>query len=319
MIKQINKYWQSLLLATIAIFFAFGAAVAQEKKSPGERYGSREPQTCVDQKAPAKGAITAALAAKYFICKAEGISGQYLYLVENVKVEVGGGIPYAAIKNRTFPEIDVNHPVYPIRGSVSKYQCKDPQTDYINIEGRNCNRTEEPNAKGYCYKTTFGDWSCYMLDLDSKNENYFPDVKPPGGKTATNKPETKENPAETKTTKQTDETKGETVAEKDENGFVKPDFSEMEKYFDIIRYEYVFTSRDLYIVGKMKKANNPNKWLVEFFDADGARLKWGNTVLHSSSGPDPQIGQVVKMYAGTPTEKQMRDEVKKIVVTRILD
>lgn len=325
--KQTKSSWQTTALTAIAIVLTFGAfsgaAAAQEKKSPGERYGSREPQTCENQKAPAKGAITAALAAKYFICKAEGISGQYLYLVENVRVEVGGGIPYAAIiGHRSFPEVDVKHPVYPIRGSVSKYQCKDPQTDYINIEGRTCNLTEEPNAKGYCYKTTFGDWSCYMLDLDGKNENYFPDVAPPGGKTAAgNKAAANDKPADAKTPKQTAETKDEpnAAADKDENGFVKPDFSEMEKYFDIIRYEYVFTSRDLYIVGKMKKANNPNKWLVEFFDADGARLKWGNTVLHHTSGPDPQVGQVVKMYAGTPTEKQMRDEVKKIVVTRILD
>jgi len=333
MTKQINKRWQSLLLATVAIILTFGAfdaSVAQEKKSPSERYGSREPRTCEDMKAPAKGAITAALAAKYFICKAEGISGQYLYLVENVKVEVGGGIPYAAIiGHRSFPEVDVKHPVYPIRGSVSKYQCKDPKTDYIRIEGRTCNLTEEPNAKGYCYKTTFGDWSCYMLDLDGKNENYFPDVAPPGGKktaadkaAANDKPaDTKnvEQPADTKNTKQPAKTEDKTDAGKDENGFVKPDFSEMEKYFDIIRYEYEFGTRDLYIVGKMKKKHNPNKWLVEFFDADGARLKWGNTVLHYTSGPDPQVGQVVKMYAGTPTEKQMRDEVKKIVVTRILD
>jgi hypothetical protein len=320
--KQTKSNWQTIVFAAIAIVLAFGvfgAVVAQEKKSPGERYSSREPRTCADMKAPAKGAITAALAAKYFICKAEGIQGQYLYLVENVKVAVGGAIPYAAVKDRSFPEIDVKHPVYPIRGSVSKYQCKDPKTDYIRIEGRTCNLTEEPNAKGYCYKTTFGDWSCYMLDLDGKNENYFPDVAPPGGKTGENKAVTNEKNTDTKTTKQTAETKNEPATDKDENGFVKPDFSEIEKYFDIIRYEYDFRTRELNIVGKMKKANNPNKWLVEFFDADGARLKWGNTILHYTSGSDPQVGQVVKIYTGTPSEKQMRDEVKKIVVTRILD
>jgi hypothetical protein len=323
MTNQINQYCLSSLLAAIAIiltFGAFGATVAQEKKSPGERYGSREPRTCADKKAPAKGAITAALAAKYFICKAEGIDGQYLYLVENVKVEVGAGRPYNPNMDLNVPEIDVKFPVYPIRGSLTKYQCKDPQIDYIKIQGRTCNRTEQPNAKGFCYKTTFGDWSCYMTELFGKNEDYFPDVPPPGGKTmAENKTTTNDQPAETKTTKPTAVTKDEPAGIKDENGFVKPDFSEMEKYFDITRYEYNFSTRELSFVTKMKKANNPNAWLVEFFDADGARLKWGNTILHSSSSPDPQVGQVVRVYASTPTEKQMRDEVKKIVITRILN
>jgi len=321
--KQIVHRRQSSLLAAIAIVLTFGAfsatAIAQEKKSAGERYGTREPQTCADKKAPAKGAITATLAAKYFICKAEGINGQYLYLVENVKTEVGGGRPYNPNMDLNVPEIDVKFPLYPIRGSYTSYQCKDPEIDYIKIPGRTCNRTEMPNAKGFCYKTTFGDWSCYMLDLDGKNENYFPDVPPPGGKTTVNKAETNEKPVDTKTTKEAAETKNEPSAEKDENGFVKPDFSEMEKYFDIIRYEYNFSTRELTIVTKMKKANNPNAWLVEFFDADGARLKWGNTILHYTSGPDPQVGQVVKVYTGTPTEKQMRDEVKKIAITRVLN
>lgn len=41
-------------------------------------------------------------------------------------------------------------------------------------------------------------------------------------------------------------------ASKDENGFVKPDLSEMAKYFDNITYDYDFSTRDLNIVGKMK-------------------------------------------------------------------
>ena len=93
--KQINQRWQSLLLATIAIVLAFGAfsgaAVAQDSKSISARYGSRDPRTCENTKAPARGAITAALAAKYLNCQMEFISMGDLYLVENVKVEVGAG------------------------------------------------------------------------------------------------------------------------------------------------------------------------------------------------------------------------------------
>lgn len=161
MTKQINQGWQSLLLATIAIiltFGVFGAVVAQQGKSISERYGSRDPRTCEDTKAPAKGAITAALALKYLNCQMEYVSGGGdLYVVENVKVEVGGGIPYAAIMGqRSLSEIDVKHPVYPIRGSLLRYQCQNRLTA-ARVPDANCNTYNEPKAKGYCYKTTFGD------------------------------------------------------------------------------------------------------------------------------------------------------------------
>lgn len=331
--KQIIQGWQSLLLATITFIFMFGlfgAVAAQEKKSVGERYGSRDPRTCEDMKAPARGTITAALAAKYFICKAEGVQGPYLYLVEDVKVEVGGGRPYNPNMDLNVPEIDVKLPLYPIRGSLVKYQCYEENPGFtVSMPGKNCNKTIQPKATGYCYKTTFGDWNCYMLDLNPKNEDWFQGVAPPkGDKAAANKTAANDPPVETKNVNQPTDTKNtnptpkeddKTNADRDVNGFVKPDFSEMEKYFDIVRYEYNFSTRELTIVTKMKKANNPNAWLVEFFDADGARLKWGNTILHYTSGPDPQVGQVVKVYTGTPSEKQMRDEVKKIVITRKID
>lgn len=48
---------------------------------------------------------------------------------------------------------------------------------------------------------------------------------------------------------------------KDENGFPKPDFSEMEKYFDIVKYEYDRIRQRLNFVSKMKKENN-----TEFYE-----------------------------------------------------
>src|SRR4028118_2059005 len=86
------------IVLTSAVFGAtIGVTAAAVEQSIGERYGTREPRACTNTKAPAKGAITAALAKKYLECQMEGVSGEYLSLVENVKVEVGGGIPYAAI------------------------------------------------------------------------------------------------------------------------------------------------------------------------------------------------------------------------------
>lgn len=145
------------------------------------RFGAREPRTCADTKAPAKGAITAALALKYLNCQMEGIWSNDLYLVENVKVEGGGGVPYAAIMGQySLDQINVKYPVYPIRGSFLKYQCQDSETAYVGPPNTNCITYNNPKATGYCYKTTFGDWKCNMADRSStEKENVRTKVAPP--------------------------------------------------------------------------------------------------------------------------------------------
>lgn len=181
--KQTTQCWQTLLLITIAVFLSVGGrALSQENPSIAERFGTREPRTCADTKAPTKGAITATLARKYLECQMEYLSGSgELYLVENVKVEVGGGIPYSAIRGqRSLMEIDVNHPVYPIRGSFVLYQCKNKLTAYSGPPNTNCTTYNNPKATGYCYKTTFGDWKCFMSDPASNNAaNIRHNVAPP--------------------------------------------------------------------------------------------------------------------------------------------
>ena len=103
-----------------------------------------------------------------------------MYLVENVKVEVGGGIPYGAIIGSiSLQQIDVKYPVYPIRGSLLRYLCEDPKTAYVGPPNTNCTTYNEPKATGYCYKTTFGDWSCYMSDTSNIKENVRSGVAPP--------------------------------------------------------------------------------------------------------------------------------------------
>ncbi len=158
-----------------------GEAAAQREKSIGERFGSREPRTCADTKAPAKGAITAVLALKYLNCQMESVWSNDLYLVENVKVEVGGGISYAAIIGQySLDQIDVKYPVYPIRGSFLKYQCQDPETAYVGPPDTNCTTYNQPKATGYCYKTTFGDWRCNMADRSgTETENVRRRIAPP--------------------------------------------------------------------------------------------------------------------------------------------
>lgn len=96
--------------------------------------------------------------------------------MENVQVQVGAGIPYA---DRSLPEIDVNHPVYPIRGSYLRYQIT-RLAAYTGPPGKNASCYNNPKATGYCYKTTFGDWRCDMSDPNATNdENARHHVAPP--------------------------------------------------------------------------------------------------------------------------------------------
>ena len=61
----------------------------------GAKYAARDPRTCADTKSPTNGAISAAQATKYIICNQEREFGDNLYLVENVKVTIGGSRPYS--------------------------------------------------------------------------------------------------------------------------------------------------------------------------------------------------------------------------------
>ena len=159
----------------VVALLGWGAMQPAYSASLGEGAGSREPHTCADTNAPVRGAITADLAKTYFECKAEGLWGDRLYLVEQVSLQVGGGVPYTPNLG-SFDAIDVSVPLYPIRGSYLKYQCGSLLRGHTL--GANCTMYNEPKATGYCYKTTFADWSCYMADR-SVTDRTASDVAPP--------------------------------------------------------------------------------------------------------------------------------------------
>lgn len=142
------------------------------QRGVGKPYGARDPRTCADTKSPTSGAITAAQAEQYVICKKEGIGyGETLRLVENVRVTLGESRPYSPTDD--YDSIDINAPVYPIRGSFDSYQCS--EISEVSPKGENCNIWHEPKASGVCYITTFGDWDCNMEDNSSSmNPNGVP-------------------------------------------------------------------------------------------------------------------------------------------------
>ena len=160
----------------LAALTAFVFAISAAPEGVGAKFGARDPRTCQSKKEPTKGAISAEQAKQYFICDTEKlIDSDDLQLVDNVKVEVGKARPYQQLSD-SHPDIDTTAPLYPIRGSLTRYICH-PVSSYMNNAGKNCSSWNEPNATGVCYKTTFGDWNCAMTDLSGIQTSPVPPPK----------------------------------------------------------------------------------------------------------------------------------------------
>lgn len=311
MTKQIYKRWQSIFLATIAIFFVLGASGAVFAQNEiGKKYNSRNPRRCIEAASKSK-APTIAEAVASVICNTEHEAGiETLALVEDVKVtQIGNGTPYRGGYDGNLSDIDVNFLIYPIRGSFKLYQCT---LSTVNPPEKSCRMYEQPNATGRCYKNGFGQWLCSMSDGSVRDSVK---VFPPGAVKTTQTPD-KDKPTTTKndnqtTDKPTDKPADKT-AERDENGFPKPDFSEMEKYFEIVRSDYDFSLGRFNLLVKAKKKTNVFEWYLTFYDADGIKVMEKSFNANMGS---PELGEPTKIYGYTPTEKEMK-QVTKITITR---
>ena len=312
--NQNNQRLQTVLLAPIATIFLFGALSSIfAQAGSGAKYGTRDPRTCADTKAPAKGAMTAALATKYIICAAERVSGENLYLIEDLTgVQVGGSRPYS-YNTDSVADIDVTARVYPFRtGSYKKYQCA---AVYQGNKGYNCNIYPVTKASGACRKSTFGDWRCSLdnpSDDQSKIENNVP---PP---TAAKVGATPKSTVAPKTSNQTATTKtGAANENKEDAGLPKPDFSEMEKYFEIVKSEYSAEGSKLIklnLVLKMTKQTNVCEWAINFYDADGVKVVAESYIVGNDTCA-PKLGEPTKAYAYLPPEAKWKF-VKKVVITK---
>ena len=139
--------------------------VRTQQASVSRPYGAREPATCTaaDQ---TQGKPTAAQVAQYMRCTLEGVADGALFLIENIQVREIGNAEH--VDASFFPDIDSRQPVYPIQGSLLRYNCdrEGRNVSWGRAEpGANCVTFLEANASGHCYKTTAGAWSCSMSDL----------------------------------------------------------------------------------------------------------------------------------------------------------
>jgi len=147
------------------------ASPMETQTGVGKPYGARDPRDCPDAKQPTRGAMSAAQATQYVICGLEHVYGENLYLAENVKVTVGGGIPYNPNNFPYATDIDPEATVYPIRAGFEKYQCGRLST-VSDDKGKNCTVYRSQKATGVCVKTTFGDWRCSITSSDQADTKY---------------------------------------------------------------------------------------------------------------------------------------------------
>lgn len=156
----------------IAVLILSGASpLLNAQQGIGAQYFTRDPITCSSKKAPASGPPSPAQAALYVRCdpSGEGLYGGYLFLLENVQVEIGKGRPFQYGSDIGMSEIDPSQPVYPIRGSFQRYQCSSSKAGPYK-RGSNCTLITTPQAKGACFKTTFGDWTCKMASVNPSGD-----------------------------------------------------------------------------------------------------------------------------------------------------
>jgi hypothetical protein len=121
------------------------------------QYGSRAPRTCAAVTSPP----SAAQATVMVQCTMDGDSATGLGLIQDVKLEMGSSRPFVYWTDAGLDGIDLNAKVYDLRGSYTGYFCTLVSAS-LNGPGQNCMKSAVPTAKGWCWKTSFGDWKCKM-------------------------------------------------------------------------------------------------------------------------------------------------------------
>jgi len=157
-----------------------GSAAAMQSRPTGPnggKFGTREPATCPNRKAPP----SAANAKQYFVCDWEAnLHPLEIDLVGDVTIELASPRPFNFSQDSNYPGIDVRSAVYDARGKYTSYICTGVSpllNDFANTH--NCNAFPYPTAAGLCYKDNFGDWHCRMGFTSSSP--ILRDQMPPAG------------------------------------------------------------------------------------------------------------------------------------------
>jgi hypothetical protein len=140
---------------------------------------TRQPRTCSSRSAPSSGGISAAQAAVYAACEDEGDSQSKLpgtvNFVDILSLQVAKPRRVSDIDVAKYGQeiIDVNKPIYPIRGSANYYTCYN-LLGGIYQRGKNCSVYRSTESLGNCYKTTFGKWACKLSHSGTQENKVSP-------------------------------------------------------------------------------------------------------------------------------------------------
>jgi fibronectin type 3 domain-containing protein len=96
--------------------------------------------------------------------------------------------------------------------------------------------------------------------------------------------------------------------------YPKPDFSAMEKWYEIVKYEYgdLSADRTLTVFFKPKVESRPYNFLVQYINKDGVVVR-ETSVRNYIALANTRVGETVKTDAYTPSETEM----EKITSVRI--
>ena len=144
----------------------------------GAKYGSRDPKTCTSVKG--NGAPSAAQAVQLFTCATELDTGDTIFLVENVQVQVAS-TPRNFQAGDAYNDMAQSSPIYPIRGNFTEYSCRKQfnlDASHTNV-GKNCLMMQQPHAQGICYKNGFDEWTCKMRDATVHWDTAVANMAPP--------------------------------------------------------------------------------------------------------------------------------------------
>ena len=281
--KQNNQRLQTVLLATIAAIFLLGAF-----------------DSAFAQK---KGAITEQEVKAYFTdwwthnCEKS----------DDCSVTFDSAVRIAPAIRHTFQIPPATYLTYPVKVDFTTHK----NAGYFHLQ-------HMTRGVYYFYRNSFGDWEMGKEDERIKEEK---DEHQDGGTTKAPNPDNQtKGGGQTNTPKA--ENKTTAVNGKDENGFPKPDFSAMEKWFEIVRYEYPEPperNMTIYIKPIVDNCKRPINFKMEFLDKDGIIVgtdaAW---ICCSTQLGSTETGKVSKVTVQAPSEREM-EKVVSATIVRIKD
>jgi len=119
-------------------------------------YQGRSPRQCTSVAKPPSVSQAGAMVQ----CWSDAVNSLGLFLYQDVKLQIGAPRAYILTSDSYLPQIDPAAAVYPIRGSYTYYACRG--INNLVPAGQQCSRSPVPQALGTCWKTSFGDYKCFL-------------------------------------------------------------------------------------------------------------------------------------------------------------